>query len=235
MKAKSENKIDLEKYWANQATILSHMKRFRLEIDKFREKHKIPKTGVAKSKRHDWYQSYFINPTFNAHEEFGAISDYEILPADKNFIEAIRELADKFNLDSRWYHSLFFLISSGGYKLNPPYSRSVIVSPRFNDVRLPESEQIVTRIHLEIRKDTSIKDIQRIWNKVEECQNKMIGDVPMKRKMIEAKTIEKYVKVRELEDKGKSHAKIAEELGFYIADDVSRFKYELEGRFKPKK
>lgn len=230
---RDNNSLNLKQYWSDLATILSHMKRFQEAINKFRIKYKIKPTGIPRDQRADWYSSFFLKPTFDARKKFGGLSDYELLPPNKGFVKDIEKLASDFNLDSRWYIPLFLLISSGGYNITPPFEASVNPLPRFNDVRLPEKQQVITRLLIEIRKDTSLGDIRKAWGQIKKYQKKMISDTPQKRKQIKSETIKRYIQIREMEDMGVPQKEIAQQLGFLATEDVSRFKSsEIENRFK---
>lgn len=219
-------------YWKDFATILVRMKRFQFEIERFRKANDIPEDGILPEDRANWYQSFHATPDFSASGKHGSGSDYELLPPNESFIDSLAELALKFNLDSRWYQSLFMYVCSGG-ELAPPYSEGVKVLARVNDVRLPKEKLYVTRLMLEIRKDTTVSDIRKVWSQIKAYQEYMSGEVPAKRRPIQPETIERYLKIRDLEDNEVPQRVIAEKLDFLSAKEVADFKQEVEQRFSP--
>ena len=221
-------------YWKDMATILVRMKRFQLEVAKFRKSNDIPDTGIPREDRAEWYRSFHVVPNVDPKTIHGPESDYELLPLEDTLISQLAEFAINFNLDSRWYIPLLMYIIDGD-ELKPPFSHAVKVIPRFNDVRLPQSELYVTRLLLELRKDTSVSDVLAVWAQIENYQAYMSGEVPEKRRPVQESTIKKYLEIRESEDKGIKQRTIADMLGFVSAKEVSDFKREVEQRFrKPK-
>jgi hypothetical protein len=221
-------------YWESLAKILERYKRFQKRVVFARKQLGINSDGLPAQDRASWYSNSLNSSGLrkdNAHN-----FDLSLLPDDKKFMDVLERLASDFNLDSRWYSSLFQFIVGGG-TLIPPFGKAS-VNARVNDVRLTKEELVVEQLWIDIRKDTSIEDIRELWGQVEAYQEYMATDFPKKRRPIQKESIEKYVKVRDLEDDKLPQKRIARdypELGFTSAEDVSNFKKELEERFKPAK
>ena len=157
-----QKKINIDKYWEDKAIILSHMKRFQKAIKDFRDENDIPPEEIPYDERASWFSNSFKDISVEEIIRRKGWPDHELLPGEENFLRNLEELAADFNLDSRWYTTLFIHIVSGNKILEPPAGASVSISPSFIDSRLPEKEQVVTRVRLEIRKDTAMSDIQKI-------------------------------------------------------------------------
>jgi hypothetical protein len=225
--------FDLNNYWSDQAKMLTAMKRFQSAVVAFRNDHGIQPGGIPINERAGWYESLFTNQTFSASNLLGSRSDYELLPGNKDFINDLEYLAAEFGLESRWLMPLFIMISSGKNEIDPPSSESTVLLPRINDARLPENQQTVTRLLIEIRKDCAQSDIAKIWPKVKQIQKQMLGETPERRKQIDPSILKAYLRMREMEDDGCPHSVIAKEFGFQSSEDVSRFKTsEIEKRFR---
>lgn len=103
-----------------------------------------------------------------------------------------------------------------------------------NDVRLPKEQQRVTSLSIRIEKDTTIHDIEDIWNDVRKYQAYMDADIPSRRDPIQAETVERYRKIVKLRADGLKYQEIAEKYPdkFNSAEDVRNFKNKQEARFK---
>lgn len=237
---KKINKLDYEQYIKDQAKILLHMKRFRNAVTKFREKYKLTEKRDPDDELLKAYLHIFLNALFFIGSNSKALSEYQdeftkMLPKDKNILKDLEILAGSFNLDSKWYAPLFNYIALHTKELDIPLPQSIEICPRYNDVRLPVEDQVITRLGITISKDTSISDIIDVWPKIKKYQKMMRGNQVQKRKMIEPKTVTKYVKIRKLEDKGLKLREIAKKMNFDTRYDVSYFKRDVEDRFKPPK
>ncbi|MGH7157247.1 MAG: hypothetical protein ACREGG_04020 [Candidatus Saccharimonadales bacterium] len=227
-----------DNYWQPIADILSRYPRFLKAVAKVRRELGVPEGGISMEQRASWYGSLIAAGEVDTGKRYGYISGHDLLPSNKKILDALDQLARDFNLDSRWLHSLFAYVFLGDKKLSPPFYRSASPQAYFNDVRLPKEQLRVTSLSISLQKDTSIEDIRAIWPEVEKLQAYMDSDIPQRRDKIKPETVRRYLKVRELEDKGLSQKDIAEKhqkLGFDTAKDVSDFKRELEQRFKPAK
>jgi len=227
-----------DNYWQPIADILSHYPRFLKAVAKVRADLDVPEGGIPLDERPQWYSKQVKAGEEDTGKRYGFMTGHDLLPSDKKILDALDQLASDFNLDARWVHSLFMYVFMGDKKLDPPFHRSASVRPRMNDVRLPKEQLRVTSLSISIQKDTSIEDIRAIWDEVEKYQAYMDSDVPKRRDKIKSETVKRYLKVRELEDKGLTQREIAEQhskLGFGTAKDVSDFKRELEERFRPAK
>lgn len=219
-------------YWQQDAKVLVQMKRFQKAIAKLRVAHNIPAEGLPDSERTRWVANHTkgLEATRTKH---GKLSDYELLPQDPRFIADLEELAAEFNLGTSWLLPLSLYIIGNG-SLGLPYAPLPQIHPTFNDVRLAPDQQVVTRLMIEVRKDSTRGDIEALWPQIEEYQAYMEGRNIKKRRPIEAKTVARYTKIRKLE-KTTSHAEIATKLGMDTAKDVSELKRGVEARFKPPK
>ncbi|MFH1186899.1 MAG: hypothetical protein V1697_01855 [Candidatus Levyibacteriota bacterium] len=233
MKNRKKKPIRQDKYWKDWALILSHTKRFKKVVEETRKKWKIPPSGLPRDKRADWYASLFDGSDINS--SYYASSQNDLIPSNKQIRADLWEISDDFNLDNRWHIPLFFYIASGNVALEPP-SGLPYPEIRINDARLPEDKWVIKRMWMEIHPDTTLKDIEAIWNRIMSYQEKMPAKYPERRRPI--KGVKKYVKIRKLEDKNISQQDIADdhpELGFLTAKDIADFKKQIEKHFLPKK
>jgi len=219
-------------YWQQDAKVLENMKRFQGEVAKVRAIYGIPVDGLSDAERADWISHHTRNLD-ETHSKLGKLSDYEFLPQDPKFIAALEDVIAKFNLSTGWLLPIFLYILGGG-ELGVPFMSLPEVRPTFNDVRLPPEQQVVTRLMIEVRKDSTLEDIQALWPQVTEYQAYMEGREVRKRRPLKTKTLAKYLKIRKLE-RTMRQADIATKLGMQTYKDVSDFKREVEARFKPTK
>ncbi len=235
MQAADSNKgIKSNQYWEDMASILSNMKRFKKAVIDARIKWKIPITGLPWDKRGNWYSSLFVNPD-NTDKNYYTSGQDQLIPPSEVIRSTLKEISEQFNLDNRWHSSLLLHIASDDVPLTAPFG-SPSLEIRINDSRLPEKEWIIKRMWIEIYPDTSLKDIQTLWKRIETYQSMMSTQYPKKRRPLE--NVKKYIKVRELEDNNTTHKKIANdypELGFGTYKDVADFKNRIEERFSPKR
>ncbi len=221
-------------YLSDSAKILVKMKRFQKAINKIRKKWGVPENGFKYEDRAKGHGRIYW--TGERNDRHYAYYDYQedLIPPTKQVRLALRKLSKEFNLDFRWHFDLYFYIL-GSDKLDPPAS-GVNLDVRFNDTRLPEEQWVVTKLSLDIYQDSTIEDIKAKWRQIEKYQSMMPAYSPQRKRV--SGNIERYIKVRDLEDEGKSHKEIAEiaELGFSSDPKaVSYLKNELEKRFSPKK
>jgi len=219
-------------YWQQDAKVLENMKRFQSDVAKIRAIYGIPVEGLPEAERADWISHHTRNLD-ETHSKLGKLSDYEFLPQDPKFIASLEGVIAEFNLSTGWLLPIFLHILGGG-KLGEPFASLPEVRPRLNDAQLPPDQQVVTRLMIEVRKDSTLEDIQALWPQVTQHQAYMEGREVQKRRPLEAKTLVKYLKIRKLE-KNLRQADIATKLGLDTAKDVSDFKREVEARFKPAK
>jgi hypothetical protein len=227
--------FDLEQYWSDMASILVHMKRFQKETINFRKILGIPVNGFPQDLSLLWYKSLFDQPNIDTKKRFSFESSHVFLPPNKFVIETIEQFAGKFNLDERWYVDLLFYLMSDKGTLDVPYG-GIDIHVDINDRKLPQNQQVVTKLSIEINKDTAIKDVESIWETVQQYQSKMKTRVPTRRRdIVNTKT---YIKIRELEDQGLPQSEIVKLLpGFSrkTASDVANLKKEMEERFNTQK
>ncbi len=207
-------------------------KRFQRATSKFRKKYRIPETGIPWEKRAEWYQSLSKSADYDPELLLKFHVDLRLLPPNKKFVGDIVRLANEFNLDERWYMTLFFHLMQGGGRLSPLGSASV--NALVNNSRLSEDKQFVTRLWINVRKDTSLSDIENVWSRVQDLQKKMVADIPEKRRPISSAEKKRYLEIRSLEEQGLTQGKIAEKLSYKgnVASDVAQFKNRIEKRFR---
>jgi hypothetical protein len=230
--------MDADNYWQPIADILAQYPRFLKAVAKLRQQLNIPPGGVPYDERSERFSAMLAAGEEDTAKRYGHMTGHDLLPSDKTTLDVLDQLAQDFNLDSRWLHSLFMFMFFDGTKLDPPFYRSANPRAYFNDVRLPKDQLRVTSLGISIQKDTSIEDIRAIWPEIEKLQAYMDSDIPKRRDKIKSDTVKRYLKVRELEVAGLTQDDIARKhpkLGFDVAKDVSDFKRELEKRFRPTK
>jgi hypothetical protein len=239
--AKEKNEFNFDQYLSDQAAMLSRMKRFKEAAKQFRKDFGIPEKADPKNETVQLYVNVFTNAFYSFEVGAKGFSAYKdevtnLLPQGKDILKGIENFALQFNLDSRWYSSLFLYLIMNEKEISPPLATQSDIRPRFNDVRLPDNEQVVTRLMIEIRRDTAIADIRKIWPKIKRYQKMMAGDPPQRRKLIDPATLKQYLLIRDMEDAGATQSEIADEIGFDAANDVSVFKaHEIERRFKDRR
>lgn len=217
-------------YISDSALILVKMKRFQKAVRRIRDLWDIPPDGFKfedRAKSHG--KIYWTGEKDDSrYDYFG--TDNELIPPTKRVRSELRKLSEEFNLDYRWHRGLYFYIL-GGENIDPPHD-GVGLDIRLNDNRLPKDEWVVKKITLDVYKNTAIGDIRKIWKQVEEYQKMMPGQTPVRKRTSD--NVERYLKVREMEDAGKSHQEISEIKELYFNNDakaVSDLKDEMEKRF----
>jgi hypothetical protein len=210
------------------------MKRFQTAVKVARKEWKVPTNGFKRDDRAEAYKQLFWNGRKD-YKRNNYLNFYdELIPPTILVRSELRKLSRQFNLDYRWHGWLFFYILGNTVFDPPPEGANLEV--RLNEVRLPEKDWVVTSLKIEIYQDTTMGDIRKILPRIKKYQKMMPAYVPKRRRT--SSNIDRYIKVRELEDLGKSHEEIAriKELGF--SDDpraVGYLKDDLENRFSSKK
>ena len=227
-KTKSDN------YWEPHARILESMPRFQTAISGVRKRLNVPDTGIPYDDRSEWFADFYRNADEDTSRRYGGAYGYELLPPNKQLLDELDNLRLEFNLDPRWLHPLFNYIFTADKLLESPSKRSAWPSPRMNDVRLPKHQQRVTSLSIRIEKDTTIHDIEVIWDDVKKYQEYMDADIPSRRDPIKPETVERYRTVVKLRSEGLKYQEIAEKFPdkFNSAEDVRSFKNKQEARFK---
>lgn len=229
-------KTKIDNYWEPYARILECMPRFQTAVTEVRKRLKIPDTGIPLKDRASWFSNFFLNADEDTAKRYGGAYGYELLPPNKQILDELDNLRLEFNLDPRWLHPLFHYIFSGNESLNPPPQKSAWATPMMNDVRLPKNQQRVTSLSIQIEKDTSIHDIEAIWDDIKKYQAYMDADIPSRRDPIQEETVERYKKVVALKaNKQNTYDKIAKDypdLRFDTGEDVRGFVRRIEKRFK---
>jgi len=223
-------KVIKHTYLSDSARILQGMKRFQKGIEIIRGKWGIPSNGYPYEGRADanarlHWEGERENQT-NDYSEF----HNELIPLNKKVRSELRKMSTQFNLDYRWHLSLYFYIV-GGDQLNPPIEGANI-DVRLNDARLPKEQWIVKSIKIDIYQETTLGDIRKAWKKVQEWQSMMPAQLPQRVRT--SANVDRYLKIREYEDQGFSHKKIAEIDSMNFEGDskaVSQLKSEMEKRF----
>lgn len=227
-KTKSDN------YWEPHARILESMPRFQAAVSDVRKRLGIPETGIPYDERAEWFADFYRNADEDTAKRYGGAYGYELLPPNKELLDELDNLRLEFNLDPRWLHTLFNYIFSADKSLEPPSQKSAWPSPRMNDVRLPKEQQRVTSLSIRIEKDTTIHDIEDIWDDVRKYQAYMDADIPSRRDPIQVETVDRYRNIIKLRADGLKYQEIAEKYPdkFNSAEDVRSFKNKQEARFK---
>ncbi len=226
---------DLEQYWSDLASILVRMKRFQKATEKYRVALGIPKSGFLQRLALQWYHALFKNETLDTRNRFAFESSRDLLPPNKFVIEQLEKFASEFNLDERWYIDLLFYLMDERSKLNTPYG-GIDIDVQIDDPKLPIHQQVVTKLSIQINKDTAIKDIEDIWETVKQYQSKMTTKVPIRRRVFT--NVSTYIKIRDLEDQNIPQREIAKrlpEIKNCTAADIATFKNKMEKRFNPQK
>lgn len=210
------------------------MKRFQKAVLNFRSKIGIPIEGLQKEKRASWYQNNYTYFPDNSPEKFSREPNQQLIPTDPKFRNLLRQFAKSFGLDEIWYDSLFtYLLCDDQIELDVPHYEPYL-EVRINDVRLPADQVKVTSIKMNIDSETKLNDVRNIWSKIKKLQKRMVLPPPQRRRPFTERIVNRYLKVRDLEDSGKKHREIADELGFTSAEDVAAFKRNLESFSKRK-
>ena len=223
-----------ESYWEGMVSVLSHMKRFRKAVIDARIKWELPETGLPYAQRAEWHESLYSDPD-EVNTNYYTSTQNELLPPNERIRSTLKGISSKFNLDKRWHFNLFLHIASDDVPLSAPTGLPY-VEVRLNDARLPQEQWIIERIWIEIYPDTTQDDIEAVWKRVEAYQAMMSAQYPQKRRPLQ--NVDKYIKIRNLEDQKKTQQEIADEypdLGFYSAKDVADFKKQIENRFSSHK
>lgn len=230
-----KNNGDLERYWSDLAAILFRMKRFQKATVQYRNILSIDKNGFPKEKAIAWYKKLFDSSDVDTDKLFAFESSHVLLPPNKFVIKTLRKFADEFNLDERWYIDLLFYLMDERNKLDTPYG-GIDINAQIDDPKLPFHQQVVTKLSIQINKDTAIKDIEDIWETVKRYQSKMTTKVPVRRRVLT--NVSTYIKIRDLEDQHTPQSEIAKllpEIKNWTAADIATFKNKMEKRFNPQK
>lgn len=210
------------------------MPRFQSAISEVRKRLNIPDKGIPYDDRAEWFSDFFRNADVDTSKRYGGAYGYELLPPNKQLLDELDNLRLEFNLDPRWLHPLFSYIFSAEKSLEPPSNHSAWASPRMNDVRLPKEQQRVISLSIRIEKDTTISDIEDIWNDIKKYQAYMDTEIPSRRDPIQTETVERYRSIVKLRADGLKYQEIADKYPdkFNSAEDVRSFKNKQESRFK---
>ncbi len=217
-------------YLSDSAKILILMKRFQIAVQKIRKQWEVPNDGFKLEDRANGHAKIYWTGEKDdgKYDYFG--KDNELIPPTKLVRSELRKLSAEFNLDYKWHSSIYFYILGGG-ELTPPVDGAGL-DVRINDARLPKEEWVVKKINIDIYQDTTIGDIRKIWEQVKEYQKMMPAVNPNRKRTSD--NVQRYIKVRELEEIGKSHQEISEIKDLYFNNDakaVGYLKDEMEKRF----
>lgn len=230
-------------YYKILANLLIHLKRFDKEVKKARIMLDIPEDGF---KNEDdairWVRS--IKPDmkciFSTEKPIVPLVKPHNIPPNKKILKTLSDLTNKFNLDEKWSFGFFeYLISSDRGLQYPTQSIEVKAHIQSDDSSVfSTAKGEVVGITIEIGKDASLSDIKKVWKKVQVYQTRMKSIAPQRKKPISIDNIEKFVKVRELEQQGLTHRQIVRqhpELGFVTYSHVAIFKRDIQKSLKPSK
>ncbi len=199
-------------------------------MEKIRRKWGVPKNGYPVEERGAAHaRLYWEGNEDNDHSDYSELGN-DFLPPTTKVRGQLRALSSRFNLDYRWHASLYTHILGGG-KIDPPFE-NVNIEVRLNDVRLPKEQWVVKSLKIEIYKETRLNDIRKVWKKVKEWQDMMPAAMPDRKRT--SRNVDRYVAVRELEEKCFSHRQILEQAKLGFGNDVkavSQLKSEMESRF----
>lgn len=210
------------------------MKRFQKAVINFRSKIGVPTEGLQKEKRASWYKINYTYFPDNSPEKFSREPNQQLIPTDPKFRSLLRQFAKSFGLDEIWYDSLFtYLLCDDQIELDVP-DYEPYLEVRVNDARLPAHQVKVTSIKVNIDSETKLNDVRNIWSKIKKLQKRMLLSPPKRRRTLTERSVNRYLKVRDLEDSGKKHREIADMLDFPSAEDVAAFKRNIE-RFSKRK
>lgn len=237
------NDSTMADYYENFAKVLFHSKRFVKEIKKARKSLSIPEDGFTSDEdAQTWVRRFPVDVDFH----YGSTKDlvpsmnYQNVIPDKKVLKIVNEIIENFNLDTKWQFGIFeFILSSSRGLAYPQQSLEIKVELKSKSSDVFETKEgLVTGITIKLTRDTSIKDIEAHWNKVEEYQKLMDPSSPQRKKVITDQAVEKFIKIRDLEDSGLTQQEIADshrELGFRTATDVATFKRDIQKPFSSRK
>jgi hypothetical protein len=187
----SDRIIKQSKRRREQADDILTLPGFEQDIAGFRKKFGIPIGGIKKPEMPNTWRA--------------KLSDQERLEFDRD----IDNLLAKYHLTSSWHDAVkaYILLNQlvGGW-LTPRVGHSF------------DKDDNIIDLHINLEKDTALKDVEEVWPMVEIIQENMPGRFDKNYRPKKPETKERDEKVMKLSAQGKTHKEIAKELGMSYPD-----------------